>query len=41
MAPGTLAHWLAELSAMSVEDATNTIRTMVAQLGTTRSDERR
>ncbi len=41
MAPGMLTHWLAELSAMSVEDATNTIRTMVAQLGTTRGDERR
>ncbi len=41
MAPGTLVQWLAELSAMSVEEATTTIRTMVAQLATPRGKERR
>ncbi|MDQ3363891.1 MAG: hypothetical protein M3680_00460 [Myxococcota bacterium] len=41
MAPDMLARWLAQLSAMSVEDATSTIRTMVAQLDTPRGKERR
>jgi hypothetical protein len=41
MEPAMLTHWLTELSAMSVEEATTTIRTMVAQLGTPRGKDRR
>ncbi len=36
-----LTHWLTELSAMSVEDAATTIRTVVAQLATPRGKDRR
>lgn len=41
MEPAMLTHWLTELSAMSVEEATTTIRTMVAQLATSRGKDRR
>lgn len=41
MEPAMLTHWLTELSAMSVEEATTTIRTMVAQLATPRGKDRR
>jgi hypothetical protein len=41
MDPAMLTHWLTELSAMSVDEATTTIRTMVAQLAMPRGKDRR
>lgn len=41
MEPAMLTHWLTELSAMSVDEATTTIRTMVAQLAMARGKDRR
>lgn len=41
MDPAMLTYWLTELSAMSVDEATTTIRTMVAQLAMPRGKDRR
>jgi hypothetical protein len=41
MTPAQLVHWLAELSAQSVEDATASIRELIAQIRQPSSEARK